>query len=183
MHQAIGDFLLDIVQNSWEAGASQIEVDLVETASRLDCAIRDNGKGMDAATLSRALDPFWTDGIKHPHRKVGLGLPFLQQTMDDLGSHLDIQSVPGKGTSLRFGFPLEHIDCPPTGDLVGTIAMAMRFEGNYELVVNRQKPGGAYVVSRSELVEALGELDTVGSIELLRTYLESLEEDHGENEP
>jgi hypothetical protein len=37
---------------------------------------------MTAEELQRALDPFHTDGIKHPHRKVGLGLPFLVQTAE-----------------------------------------------------------------------------------------------------
>jgi hypothetical protein len=183
MHQAIMDFVLDLSQNSWEAGADLIELELVQTTDRLDVRIRDNGRGMDGQEQLRALDPFYTDGVKHPHRRVGLGLPFLQQTMECLGSKLVLMSQKGQGTTLIFSFPLKHIDCPPMGDVAGTLAMTFCFAGNYELVLRRQKSDGSYKVSRSELLAALGDLDSVGSTALLREYLESMEEDHGENEP
>ena len=183
MHASIADFLLDIVQNSWEAGAQVIRVVLHELDGSLVCEIHDNGKGMTETELKRALDPFFTDGVKHPGRKVGLGLPFLQQTMDALGTSLVIQSTKGLGTNLVFSFPLDHIDCPPQGDLLGSLVGMFCFEGNHDLVVDRKTARTEYVVSRSDLVDALGSLDTAGSISLLRTYLESLEEDHGQNEP
>lgn len=183
MHASIADFLLDIVQNSWEAGAKVIRLVLHEVDGTLVCEIHDNGKGMTELDLKRALDPFFTDGVKHPGRKVGLGLPFLQQTMDALGATLDIRSTKGVGTDLVFSFPLGHIDCPPLGDLVGSLVSMFCFEGNHDLVLDRKTATTAYVASRSELVEVLGNLDTAGTISLLRTYLESLEEDHGQNEP
>ena len=71
------DTILDIVQNAFESGATEVRLELARRETRLEVAVRDNGCGMDAATLAKALDPFWTDGEKHPGRKVGLGLPFL----------------------------------------------------------------------------------------------------------
>ncbi|MDD3058996.1 MAG: sensor histidine kinase, partial [Sphaerochaeta sp.] len=77
MHICIDDYLLDIVQNSFEAASSLVELVLDETESTLACLVRDNGKGMDAEVQKRVLDPFYSDGKKHAKRKVGLGLPFL----------------------------------------------------------------------------------------------------------
>lgn len=183
MHYAIADFLMDIVQNAIEAGAGTIDVELAEDAKWFAASVRDDGKGMDAAQVKRALDPFYSDGTKHPGRRVGLGLPFLKQAADSLGGSLDIRSEKGKGTGISFRLPMDNIDTPPVGDLVGTLVQAFTFVDAYELRVDRRKPDGdAYRVTRSELADALGELETVGSQSLLREYLESLEEPHGEDD-
>ena len=182
MHFTICDFLIDIIQNGIEAGGKQIKVSLEEDGKQFSTQIQDDGSGMSAEQIRRALDPFYTNGVKHPGRRVGLGLPFLQQAVDSLGGSLDIQSSVGQGTSVIFSFPLDHIDTPPLGDLVGTLVQAFTFVDEYELSVTRVKPGNAYMVSRSELASALGELETVGSITLLREYLESLEDTYGEND-
>lgn len=182
MHFTICDFLIDIIQNGIEAGGKHIIVRLEETETRFSATIRDDGSGMTAEQIQRALDPFFTNGVKHPGRKVGLGLPFLKQAADSLGGSLAIESAKGKGTMVSFSLPLDNIDTPPLGDLAGTLVQAFTFVDEYELSVDRSKPGNAYTVSRSELADALGELETVGSITLLREYLESLEETHGEND-
>jgi hypothetical protein len=182
MHFTICDFLIDIIQNGIEAGGKHIGVRLDETGTVFSAQIQDDGSGMEPEQLKRALDPFYTDGMKHPGRKVGLGLPFLKQATDSLGGSLSIQSAKGRGTTVEFSMPLDNIDTPPLGDLVGTLVQAFTFVDEYELRVDRTKPGNAWTVSRTELADALGELETVGSITLLREYLESLEETHGEND-
>ena len=183
MHYSICDFLLDIIQNGIESGAGNIDVILEEDAVWFSALVQDDGRGMTAMQIERALDPFFTDGTKHPGRKVGLGLPFLKQATDSLGGSLDIHSEKGKGTGIAFRLPMDNIDTPPLGDLVGTLVQAFTFIDAYELSVSRKKPDGdAYRVTRSELADALGELDTVGSQSLLRNYIESLEENHGEND-
>ena len=74
-------FLLDIVQNSFEAGSTEVLLTLEEDDILLVCTIEDNGKGMDEDLKARVLDPFVTDGVKHTKRKVGLGLPFLYRLL------------------------------------------------------------------------------------------------------
>jgi hypothetical protein len=183
VHASIADFLLDIVQNSWEAGASTISLDFLESDNILHLKIDDDGRGMDKVTLAKALDPFFTDGKKHPGRKVGLGLPFLQQAMDDLGQNLVIDSEPGRGTTISCAFPLGHLDCPPVGDLIGTMVILFCFSGDYEMCINRTAPGVSWTVCRTQLLDVLGDFDTVSSRVLLREYLESMEDDHGQDEP
>ncbi len=182
MHFTISDFLIDIIQNGIEAGGRKIEVRLDEDEKQFSAIIRDDGSGMEPEQIRRALDPFYSNGVKHPGRKVGLGLPFLKQATDSLGGSLVIESHKGQGTTIHFSLPLDNIDTPPLGDLTGTLVQAFTFMDEYELVVSRRKGDNDYMVSRSELASALGELETVGSITLLREYLESLEETHGEND-
>jgi len=183
MHESICDYLMDIIQNGIEAGGKHINVILAEDTHWISVTVRDDGCGMEPEQIQRALDPFVTNGTKHPGRKVGLGLPFLKQATDSLGGSLDIQSKKGSGTGIMFRLPMDNIDTPPLGDLVSTLVQAFTFVDAYELSVSRKKPDGdAYRVTRSELADALGELDTVGSQSLLREYLESLEEHHGEDD-
>ncbi|MCL2237946.1 MAG: ATP-binding protein, partial [Treponema sp.] len=73
MHFTLTDLVTDITQNAVEAGASTVELDVTESDTEFRFLIKDNGKGMTKEELNRAIDPFVTDGIKHPHRKVGLG--------------------------------------------------------------------------------------------------------------
>jgi len=94
---------MDITQNGAESGASLVELEIRETSEFL-FIVRDNGKGMSEKVLDRAMDPFVTDGIKHPGRKVGLGLPFLIQTAIQSGGGWRIDSTAaGSGRAVRFG--------------------------------------------------------------------------------
>ena len=56
MHATLADVIADTAQNSIEAGAKRVEVSLVELDGRIAVDIRDNGKGMDEATLKRAVE-------------------------------------------------------------------------------------------------------------------------------
>ena len=107
MHATLCDMITDLVHNAMEADASEIRLNVEETDSNLNVVIADNGRGMDMATLEKAKDPFYTDGRKHRHRKVGLGLPFLFQTCELTGGSAGIESKPGKGTTVTFHVPVE----------------------------------------------------------------------------
>ena len=137
--------------------------------------MRDNGCGMDAATLKKALDPFWTKPGKHPGRKVGLGLPFLKQAAEQCGGEFAIESAPGRGTTVRFAFDLANVDAPPTGDVAGTLAALMAWPGERELAVRREEDGRAYEVRRTELAAALGGLQDAGALALLKDFFSSNE--------
>lgn len=178
MHVFLCDFLLDIAQNSLEAGSTLVQVSISETPDTICFRIEDNGKGMSEEVQKRVLDPFYTDGVKHKKRKVGLGLPFVVQTAKDFS----LKSSVGKGTIVQFSFDLTDIDVPPLGDLPSTLLAV--FSGapeNCEVVVRREvsSPHGSssYRVTRSELLDALTELKTSGSLNLAREYLAGQEEE------
>lgn len=112
--------LTDITGNSVRAGASDILIYIEEKQNKITMHIADNGCGMNAETVAHVTDPFYTTRTT---RRVGLGLPFLKQNADQTGGFMSIKSEVGKGTDIEAVFIASHIDCPPWGDLPGTIAM------------------------------------------------------------
>lgn len=112
--------ILDIAENSVAAGASEVHISVVEDiqADRLQVAVSDNGRGMDADLLARVTDPFVTSRTT---RKVGLGIPLLKAAAEACNGYLRITSTVGKGTHLEAEFQRSHIDRMPLGDLAGTV--------------------------------------------------------------
>jgi hypothetical protein len=181
MHAAICDFLLDLVQNSLEAGASLVELSLEEDDRYLSVKLTDNGCGMSSEELERVKDPFYTDGRKHHHRKVGLGIPFLLQMVEQTGGSIRIDSQKGKGTLVSFSLPVEHVDLPPMGSIPAFLLPALTWKGEYEMVFERRYRIGDtvhhYCIRKSELLEILGELESADSLILLRSFLINQEEE------
>ncbi len=181
MHYTLCDMFSDLTQNAVESGADTITVELELTAGKIFFSVTDNGKGMTPEEQDRALDPFWTDGVKHPGRKVGLGLPFLIQTADATGGSWTLQSEKGAGTTVTCTLDPANIDTPPVGNVTGFFRHILTFEGRYELCI-ACKGKAEFTVCRSELLEALGIEDgtsgmDVNALSLLGHYLESLMEE------
>ncbi len=180
MHRTICDFALDLVQNSIEARSSLVMCDLFETEDELTVFVADNGCGMSPEQLEKARDPFFTDGVKHVEREVGLGLAFLAQAIEMSGGEFEIDSREGQGTSVKFRFDKSNIDTPPVGSVANTFFAALTYPGEHEMVINRKYSDSAnvfsYSLTRSELADAVGGFETSGSLQLLRTYLRSQED-------
>jgi hypothetical protein len=111
--------ILDIAENSVNAGATKIEILVVENLNKdeLIINIKDNGKGMDPEKLKNIADPFITSRTT---RKVGLGIPFLKAAAEACEGGLEITSERGIGTEVKVRFKLSHIDRMPLGDLQST---------------------------------------------------------------
>jgi len=181
MHFTLTDLVTDITQNAAEAGASLVELEVSENEKEFRFLVKDNGKGMTEEELKRATDPFVTDGIKHPNRKVGLGLPFLIQTSEQTGGGWDIKSEKGKGTAVTAWFDTGNVDIPPLGDIPGMFRTILMFDSDAEFIIRRKKlKNGAeeeYEISKSEIADAIGGFEEVSSLVLLKDYLNSLEEE------
>jgi hypothetical protein len=137
---------------------------------------------MTEEELDRAKDPFHTDGIKHPGRKVGLGIPFLIQTATQSGGDWGIESRKGSGTTVEARFDLGNIDTPPVGDVPGFLRTMLLFGGPEEMIIRRVRENAAgrtsYEVRKTELEEVLGDLEDAGALVLLDRYLRSLDEEN-----
>jgi len=132
--------ILDVVENSLGASASQVRILIVEDTRKdsLSLEIRDNGKGMDAETRKKALDPFFTTRTT---RRVGLGLPLLAQAAKEGGGSFELDSAPGQGTTVRAVFQLSHPDRKPLGDVAETLRTILCGRPELDLQFEYEKDG------------------------------------------
>jgi anti-sigma regulatory factor (Ser/Thr protein kinase) len=147
--------ILDVAKNSVTAGATQVDITLDEDeAGALTIAIADNGKGMSPEFLAQVTDPFTTT---RSTRKVGMGLPLFRMAAEQTGGTLDIQSQLGVGTTVTARFDRRHLDCPPLGDLAGTIALLIQGSPDVAFHYRHSTPAGAVELSTEDLKAILGD--------------------------
>ena len=166
--------ILDIAQNSITARASHLDITL-EEAERLTLTITDNGTGMSPELLARVSDPFTTTRTT---RKMGLGLPLLRLAAEQTGGSLTIESALGKGTTVTAVFVASHIDCPPLGDMAGTVTLLVQGAPELELIYTHRRGDRLSRLDTRELRAVLGPEVSLAEPEVslwLRDYLQEQE--------
>ena len=106
--RAIGHILDNAVAATPAGGRILVELSR-RKSKRKDWArvvVSDNGPGMDAAGLARALGgiKLAADG-KSVERRQGLGLPLAQQLIEAHGGKFEMISEPGQGTTVLIDLP------------------------------------------------------------------------------
>jgi PAS domain S-box-containing protein len=90
-----------------EANSLHVAVSNERTApARVLLAVSDTGLGMDAETRKRAMQPFFS--TKRPSSGTGLGLSTICDSMAQAGGHVELQSAPGRGTTVFLYWPLSE---------------------------------------------------------------------------
>jgi PAS domain S-box-containing protein len=135
-------------------------------------SLKDTGKGMDAATRARAVEPFFS--TKGVGQGTGLGLSMAHGLASQLGGALTIESAPGQGTEVIIWLP-ETIEAaeaaaPVAGTpAAGTPAAETRGEGLVLLVDDEE-----YIrVITADMLTELG--FTVHAAESAKAALKALE--------
>lgn len=172
-------YVLDITMNSVRAGATRIEVELVEDGEWLTFRVRDNGCGMTEEQLKKLSDPFFTTRTT---RKVGLGIPFLKMLAEMTGGSVRIQSVhesvsADHGTETTATFGRNHIDFIPLGDMVETVKTLIQGSPEIDFIFRHKTEGGEVSLSCEEMREILGEVP-LNEPEILTWVGESLREQY-----
>lgn len=103
----ISQLVINIVLNAYDAmrekGGTLTVFTKVEDGM-VAMRFRDTGCGMDAETLSKIFDPFYT--TKESGKGTGLGLAIVHQICDTHGGKVYVDSEPGVGTEFRINFPM-----------------------------------------------------------------------------
>ncbi|MBR0653283.1 response regulator [Roseomonas terrae] len=89
------------------------EGDLV-AGDYLCLSVTDTGHGMDAQTLRRAVDPFFS--TKEPGKGTGLGLSMIDGLAKQLHGRLSLTSQPGRGTRAELWLPASRAAGAPAAE-------------------------------------------------------------------
>lgn len=150
--------VLDLLENSLAAGASEIRVSIEEDTRRnsLQITVADDGCGMDAETQARAVDPYYTTRTT---RHVGLGLPLFKAAAERCGGGLSLVSEVGVGTTVVVTFQRDHIDRAPLGDMVSTLMGALLTDREaWDLKYAHRLDDREFLLDTAEVREVLGDI-------------------------
>jgi len=164
--------IIDIVQNSIEAEATEVKLAISENTARdtFNIEISDNGRGMDEELRAKVMDPFFTTRTT---RRVGLGIPLLKAAAERCDGSMDIESAPGKGTTLKASFRHSHIDRAPLGNIIDTIVNLIVGNPNLDLTFVHKINDREIIFDARELREQLEDvpLNNPAVINWIKQYL------------
>lgn len=161
--QDISLHLLDIIENSVRAKAKNIKIRIIRNMQEniLRLIVEDDGTGMDAQTLEKAQDPFYTSKVER-EKKVGLGIPLVKQNAEATNGSFKITSEPGFGTVLTVDFQLNHIDRMPLGNLKDTLLGAIighpEVDFTIKLISNEGGVEKSFFFETTAIKEELGDI-------------------------
>ena len=127
--------------------------------------VRDNGSGMSADVMARAMDPFFT--TKAVGKGSGLGLSQVYGTVSHLGGTVTIESEPGKGTNVTMAFPVAATIRPDEGEKLVKVLMVDDDKPILDVVSEALTDQGYCVITASSGDEALEKIRNDASIDIL----------------
>ena len=102
----IDQVLMNLITNAAQALGDKggtIRVGARERADGIEVWVTDDGPGIPPDVLPRIFDPFFT--TKDVGEGSGLGLSIVHGIVDRHGGRIDVESAPGKGTTLPHAVP------------------------------------------------------------------------------
>lgn len=112
IHDSVVQLLVNAIKFTPDGGT--IHLSASRTSNGATITVRDTGAGIDAGSLPRVCDPFFTGFDVSHHRSgtyefnrrgLGLGLSVAKAFVEMHGGRLDIVSEPGQGTTATITLP------------------------------------------------------------------------------
>ena len=100
----VGRAVTNVVENALHAmpGSGSLTIRATATDDQVVLAIIDSGAGLDAATLERIYEPYFSTKVSG----TGLGMAIAKRNVELSGGTIDVQSREGHGTTITLTFPL-----------------------------------------------------------------------------
>jgi signal transduction histidine kinase len=101
--QALLNLYLNARHATAAGGTITVSIQPELERSRVVMRVQDTGTGIDPEHIKRIFDPFFTTRAKG----TGLGLSITRRIIEAHGGTIEIQSAPGKGTTVELTFPTD----------------------------------------------------------------------------
>lgn len=102
--------VMNLVSNAGEVmgdgGVITVWAEQARHGSFVPVGVSDNGPGMSAEVLRRALDPFFTTGPRSRGLSTGMGLSLVRSIVRSVAGSIRIDSRPGEGTTVVLRLPI-----------------------------------------------------------------------------
>jgi CheY-like chemotaxis protein len=110
---ALRELLLNLIFNAVDAlpNGGTITIRTAAAGGLASLAVSDNGVGMTESVRRRCLEPFFTT---KQDAGTGLGLAMVQGIVRRHAGWLEVESQPGRGTTVSISLPVQS--CPPRPD-------------------------------------------------------------------
>ena len=102
LNQAVTNVLTNAIQAS--RPGQVVRLRLLATPGTVKIRIEDDGCGIGKSDLPKIFDPFFT--TKPVGEGTGLGLSIAHQVVESHGGRIEIESEPGRGTSVTIHLPV-----------------------------------------------------------------------------
>jgi hypothetical protein len=166
--------ILDIAENSVRAGASLIEISVVEDSKKdlLTIGIADNGHGMSKETVKKIFDPFYTTKTV---RRIGLGIPLLANAAETAGGRLHVESKENTGTRIKATFVLGHLDRQPMGDIINTLVILIAGNSDIDFFYKHRHNDRRFILDTRQIRKTIEDVP-INHPEILKYIRSMLEE-------
>lgn len=106
--QNIEQILINLIANARDAfdRPGAVSITLIPDDAHVTLRVADTGVGMDTHTKHRALEAFFTTKASGD----GMGLHTVHTIVTDLGGHINIDSLPDRGTTIEIRLPRANAD-------------------------------------------------------------------------
>ena len=107
---AVSRALLNLIDNAIKYSGEEnraIDVVLRQTTEHVVIEVKDHGIGIEAKDAAKIFDPYYRAQFSDTttRRGAGLGLTLVQQIVTSHGGRVELESVPGNGSTFRLMFP------------------------------------------------------------------------------
>ncbi len=103
---AVSHLIGNAIEATHEGGS--ITVSTAAEDNNVSLTVRDTGEGISKENLGRIFEPFFST-----RRRIGLGLTFVRQIVDEHMGEVGVVSVPGEGTTVTLTFPSHWVNGAP----------------------------------------------------------------------
>jgi hypothetical protein len=108
--------LLNLLTNAikYNRPGGEVSIDSESRDDMVALVVCDTGRGMDAAQLGQAFEPFNRLGREHEGIEgTGIGLPIVRALVERMGGRLEVTSTPGEGSRFEVFLPTVERAPPP----------------------------------------------------------------------